>query len=75
MTPIPLSVIEARRLVIAAQQPVVPRPIPTRPDLLDLIRRITCLQIDPINLVLLVGMPGETVRSLSCGRTFELSHG
>lgn len=42
---------EARRLAVAAQQLEAPRPNPTRADLLDVIRRITCLQIDPINVV------------------------
>ena len=46
-----LTLQEARRLAVAAQQLEAPRPNPTRADLLDTIRRITCLQIDPINVV------------------------
>ena len=46
-----LTPTEARRLAVAAQQLEAPRPNPTRADLLDTIRRITCLQLDPINVV------------------------
>ncbi|CUS03631.2 conserved protein of unknown function [Candidatus Promineifilum breve] len=46
-----LTPTEARRLAVAAQQLEAPRPNPSRADLLDTIRRITCLQIDPINVV------------------------
>ncbi len=46
-----LSPREARRLAVAAQQLEAPRPNPTKADLLDMIRRITCVQIDPINVV------------------------
>lgn len=46
---------EVRRLAIAAQQLEAPRPradaLPSRADVLDTIRRITCLQLDPINVV------------------------
>jgi len=46
-----LSPDEARRLAVAAQQLEAPHPNPTRADLLATIQRITCLQIDPINVV------------------------
>jgi len=46
-----LSPQEARRLAVAAQQLEAPWPNPTKSDLLDMIRRITCVQIDPINVV------------------------
>jgi uncharacterized protein YcaQ len=51
MAPLTLSPPEARRLAIAAQQLEAPRPGPAKADILDTIRRITCLQIDPINVV------------------------
>lgn len=50
-TPLPLSPQLARRLAVAAQRLEAPRPNPTRADLLDTIRQITCLQLDPINVV------------------------
>ena len=46
-----LTPTEARRLAVIAQLLEAPRPNPTRADLLDTIRRITCLQLDPINVV------------------------
>ena len=46
-----LSAQEARRLAVVAQQLEAPRPNPTRADLLATIHRITCLQLDPINVV------------------------
>ena len=46
-----LSLQEARRLAVAVQKLEAPKPNPTRADLLETIRRITCLQIDPINAV------------------------
>ena len=51
MAQLTLTPQEARRLAVAAQQLEAPRPKPTRADLLDLIRHITCLQLDPINVV------------------------
>ena len=51
MAVLTLSPSEARRLAVVAQQLEAPRPNPTRADLLDTIRRITCVQIDPINVV------------------------
>jgi len=51
MAMLTLSPREARRLAVAAQQLEAPRPNPTKADLLDMIRRITCVQIDPINVV------------------------
>lgn len=42
---------EARRLAVARQRLEAPRPNPTKADLLDTIRQITCLQLDPINTV------------------------
>jgi len=49
--PLTLPVAEARRLSIVAQQLEAPPAAPTKADLLDTIHRITCLQIDPINVV------------------------
>ncbi len=49
--PLTLSPQEARRLAVAAQRLERPRPNPTRADVLETIRRITCVQIDPINVV------------------------
>lgn len=46
-----LTPTELRRLSIAAQCLEAPRPNPTKADVLDTIRRITCLQVDPINVV------------------------
>jgi uncharacterized protein YcaQ len=51
MTPLTLTPQEARRLAVAAQLLEAPRPNPTKADVLDTIRQITCLQIDPINVV------------------------
>ena len=51
MTLLTLTSTELRRLSIAAQRLEAPRPNPTRADVLDTIRRITCLQVDPINVV------------------------
>lgn len=51
MTALTLSPQEARRLAVVAQQLEAPRPNPTKADILDMIRRITCVQIDPINTV------------------------
>lgn len=42
---------EARRLAVAAQRLEAPRPHPTKTDILDTVRQITCLQLDPINTV------------------------
>ena len=42
---------EARRLAVVAQRLEAPRPNPTKGDILDTIRQITCLQLDPINVV------------------------
>ena len=42
---------EARRLSVAAQRLEAPRLDPTKADILDTIRQITCLQLDPINVV------------------------
>lgn len=42
---------EVRRLAVVAQQLEAPAPNPSKADLLDMIRRITCVQIDPINVV------------------------
>lgn len=49
--PLTLTKTEARRLAVMAQQLEAPLPGPTKDDILDTIRRITCLQIDPINAV------------------------
>ena len=46
-----LTPTELRRLSIAAQRLEAPRLNPTKADVLDTIRRITCLQVDPINVV------------------------
>ena len=51
MTPLTLTLRDARRLSVAAQRLEAPRPNPTKADILDTIRRITCLQLDPINVV------------------------
>ena len=51
MTLLTLTPQEARRLSVVAQQLEAPRPNPTKADILDTIRRITCLQLDPINVV------------------------
>ena len=42
---------EGRRLAIVAQRLEAPQPAPTKADILDTIRQITCLQLDPINVV------------------------
>ncbi len=42
---------ELRRLSIAAQRLEAPAPNPTKAEVLDTIRQITCLQLDPINVV------------------------
>lgn len=51
MAQLTLTPTELRRLSIAAQRLEAPRPNPTKADVLDTIRRITCLQVDPINVV------------------------
>src|SRR5690606_10374682 len=51
MSALTLSPKEARRLAVVAQRLEAPRPNPTKADILDTIRRITCLQLDPINVV------------------------
>jgi uncharacterized protein YcaQ len=51
MAALTLTPQEARRLAVAAQLLEAPWPTPTKVDLLNTIRRITCLQIDPINVV------------------------
>ncbi len=51
MAQLTLTPTELRRLSIAAQCLEAPRPNPTKADVLDTIRRITCLQLDPINTV------------------------
>ena len=51
IAPLVLSPQEARRLAVIAQQLEAPTPNPTKADLLSTIHRITCLQIDPINVV------------------------
>lgn len=51
MTLLTLTSQEARRLSVVAQRLEVPRPNPTKADILDTIRRVTCLQLDPINAV------------------------
>ena len=42
---------QARRLAIIAQRLEAPSSSPTKADILDTIRQITCLQLDPINVV------------------------
>ena len=49
--PLILSPQDARRLAVIAQQLEAPRPKPSKADLLATIQRITCLQLDPINVV------------------------
>jgi uncharacterized protein YcaQ len=49
--PLILTQQDARRLAVIAQQLEAPPPNPTKADLLATIQRITCLQIDPINVV------------------------
>ncbi len=49
--PLILSPQTARRLAVIAQHLEAPRPNPTKADLLNTIQRITCLQLDPINVV------------------------
>jgi len=51
MSALTLSPKEARRLAVVAQRLEAPRPNPTKADILTTIRRITCLQLDPINVV------------------------
>jgi uncharacterized protein len=48
---ITLSPQDVRRLAVAAQRLEAPAARPTRADILDTIRQITCVQIDPINVV------------------------
>ncbi|MFO7662124.1 MAG: crosslink repair DNA glycosylase YcaQ family protein, partial [Chloroflexota bacterium] len=48
---ITLSPQDVRRLAVAAQRLEIPAARPTRADILDTIRQITCVQIDPINVV------------------------
>ena len=49
--PLILSPQDTRRLAIIAQHLEAPRPNPSKADLLATIGRITCLQLDPINVV------------------------
>ena len=49
--PLILSPQDARRLAVVAQHLEAPRPNPSKVDLLATIGRITCLQLDPINVV------------------------
>lgn len=51
MTPLALTPSEARRLAVAAQRLETPPLAPGRADILDTIRQITCVQLDPINAV------------------------
>ena len=51
-TPLLLSPQKARRLAVIAQHLEAPlQPNPTKADVLNTITRITCLQLDPINVV------------------------
>lgn len=51
MTAFTLTAQETRRLAVAAQRLEAPQSNPTKADILDTIRHITCLQLDPINVV------------------------
>ncbi len=51
MTHLSLTPDEARRLAVASQRLETPPSEPTRADMLDIIRQITCVQLDPINAV------------------------
>lgn len=51
MSRLTLTPEDVRRLAVAAQELERPRPNPNKTDVLETIRRITCLQIDPINVV------------------------
>ncbi|MEZ4517351.1 MAG: crosslink repair DNA glycosylase YcaQ family protein [Chloroflexota bacterium] len=51
MPPLTLSPDEVRRLAVAAQWLEAPPSEPSRADMLDTIRQITCVQLDPINAV------------------------
>lgn len=51
MAQLSLTPDEARRLAVAAQCLEAPQPAPTRAHMLDTIRQITCVQLDPINAV------------------------
>lgn len=51
MSLLSLSVQDVRRLAVASQRLETPSPNPTKADIVDTIRQITCLQIDPINVV------------------------
>ncbi len=51
MAQLTLTPAEARRLAVFAQRLEAPRPSPTKTDIFDTIRHITCLQLDPINVV------------------------
>ena len=50
-TPLTLSVIQARRLAYRGQRLSGPRPGRDGPALLELVRQLGCLQIDPISVV------------------------
>jgi uncharacterized protein YcaQ len=51
MVTLTLTAQEARRLAVAGQRLEDPQPNPAKADILDTIRQITCLQLDPINVV------------------------
>ena len=51
MQSITLTPTEARRLAIAAQRLTAPRPQASKEGILELLRQINCLQIDPIRAV------------------------
>ncbi len=51
MQPVTLTPSEARRLAITAQRLTAPRPPATKEGIVDLLRQINCLQIDPIRAV------------------------
>jgi uncharacterized protein YcaQ len=51
MTRLTLTPDEARRLAVAAQRLEAPPAAPTRAVMLETIRQITCVQLDPINAV------------------------
>ena len=46
-----LTSTEARRLAIITQRLEAPSADPSKADILDTIRQITCLQLDPISVV------------------------
>ena len=51
MQPVDLTPTVARRLAITAQRLTAPRPPATKEGIVDLLRRINCLQLDPIRAV------------------------